>query len=166
MLSITSRTVSRRAFSMRGAGVVCALAATLSLMLTACAPSVTSDPVVAMRVNGTSVNLASYQQLLALFDASIALQGNGVASPIAWQSPGDRQTLTSARSETVNFFSNTLVIKQQLDAQHIGVTSADIKAATAQLDTQIAQARTQYETNPSNTGLKALLDAATPDAIQ
>lgn len=166
MLSIGSLSGPRGARSLRGLGLACALLAALSLALSACAPSAANDPVVAMRVNGTSVSLSAYQQLLTLFDASAALQGSGSSSPLAWQSPGDRQTLTSAREETVNFFSNTLIIKQQLDKQHIAVTSADIKAATAQLDAQIAQARAQYESNPSNTGLKALLDAATPDAIQ
>lgn len=156
----------RRAHRLRGVGAVFALLAALSFALTACAPSATNDPLAAMRVNGTSVSLSAYQQLLTLFDASAALQGSGGSSPLAWQSPGDRQTLTSARAETVNFFTNTLIIKQQLDAQHISVTSADIKAATAQLDAQIAQARQQYDSNPTNAGLKALLDAATPDAIQ
>ena len=166
MLSTTLPSRPRGARSLRGLGFACALLAALSFALTACAPSAANDPVVAMRVNGASVSLSAYQQLLALFDASAALQGSSGSSPLAWQSPGDRQTLTTAREETVNFFANTLVIKQQLDKQHIAVTSADIKAATAQLDAQIAQARAQYVSNPANTGLKALLDAATPDAIQ
>lgn len=157
---------ARRAASARLSSFAFLLVAALGVVLTACAPSAANDPLLAMRVNGTSVSLSSYQQLLALFDASAALQGSGAAAPIAWQSPGDRQVLTSARTETVNFFTNTIILKQQLDAQHITVTQADIKAATAQLDAQIAQARTQLESNPSNTGLKALLDAATPDAIQ
>ena len=165
MLSFHTLPVVRRAFSIRAVGASMLLFSTLALGLTACAPSAASDPVAAMRVNGTVVSLSSYQQLLTLFDASVALQGSGASSPIAWQSPGDRQTLGSARTETVNFFTNTLIIKQQLDAQHITVTKADIQAATAQLDAQIAQAQTQYKSNPTS-GLKALLDAATPDAIQ
>lgn len=165
MLSFHTLPVARRARSMRAVGAAILLFSTLALGLTACAPSAASDPVAAMRVNGTVVSLSSYQQLLKLFDASAALQGSGASSPIAWQSPGDRQTLVSARTETVNFFTNTLIIKQQLDAQHITVTKADIQAATAQLDAQIAQAQAQYKSNPSS-GLKALLDAATPDAIQ
>lgn len=166
MLSFPTLPVARRAITMRGVGAAILLLSTLALGLTACAPSAESDPIAAMRVNGTTVSLSSYQQLLALFDASAALQGSGGSSPIAWQSPGDRKTLLSARTETINFFTNTLIIKQQLDTQHISVTQTDIQAATAQLNAQIAQARAQYTSNPSNTGLKALLDAATPDAIK
>ena len=156
----------RRSLTARISNVGLVFVVALGLLLSACAPSAASDPLLAMRVNGTSVTLSSYQQLLALFDASAALQGNGASAPFAWQSPGDRQTLTSARTETVNFYTNTIIIKQQLDAQHISVTQADIRAATAQLNAQIAQARAQAVANPSNSGLKALLDAATPDAIQ
>jgi len=166
MPSLSSISSTRRAASARISSFAFILVAALGLVLTACAPSAANDPLLAMRVNGASVSLSSYQQLLALFDASAALQGSGATGAFAWQSPGDRQTLGSARTETVNFFTNTLIIKQQLDAQHITVTQADIKAATAQLEAQIAQARAQSVSNPSNTGLKALLDAATPDAIQ
>jgi hypothetical protein len=155
----------RRAVSSRMSGVMLLLMIVLGVSLAGCAPSASSDPLLAMRVNGTSVTLSSYQQLLALFDASAALQGSGTAGSLAWQSPGDRQTLTAARTETVNFFKNTTIIKQQLDAQRISVTQKDIDAAVAQLNGQIAQARTQAASNPSNSGLKALVDAATPDAI-
>lgn len=137
-----------------------------SMLLAACAPSATNDPVVALRINGTPVTLSSYQQLLALFDASAALQGSGTAAPLAWQSPNDRQTWTSAKSETVNFFTNTTVIKQELDRQHLTVTQKDIDAAAAQLNAQIANVRAQSQSNPTNAGLKALVDAATPDAIR
>lgn len=166
MPSISSPFSTRRPLTARLSSFALVLVAALGLVLSACAPSAANDPLLAMRVNGTPVTLSSYQQLLALFDASAALQGNGASAPFAWQSPSDRQMLTSARTETVNFFTNTIIIKQQLDAQHITVTQADIKAATAQLNAQIAQARAQSVSNPSNTGLKALIDAATPDAIQ
>jgi parvulin-like peptidyl-prolyl isomerase len=165
MRSITSPSGLRRVGPARVWGVALALLGALGLLLAGCAPSATNDPVLAMRVNGISVTMSSYQQLLALFDASAALQGNGASAPIAWQSPGDRQTLASAKTETINFFKNTIIIKQQLDAQHITVTQKDIDAAKAELDAEIAQAAAQSKSAPSNTGLKALVDAATPDAI-
>lgn len=155
----------RRATAARVSGATLLLLGLLGVTLAGCAPSATSDPLLAMRVNGVPVTMSSYQQLLTLFDASAALQGSGAAAAIAWQSPSDRQTLTSAKTETINFFKNTLLIKQQLDAQHIAVTQKDIDAATAQLNAQIAQARAQAKSNPANTGLQALVDAATPDAI-
>lgn len=166
MPSFTSPFAARRGASPRVAGFAFLLMAMLGVALTACAPSAASDPLQSMSINGTSVSLSSYQQLLALFDASAALQGSGSAGALAWQSPADRQTLTSARTETINFFTNTTVIKQQLDAQHLTVTQQDINAAIAQLNAQIAQARAQSASNPGNTGLKALVDAATPDAIR
>lgn len=166
MPSLTSSLFARRRPSARFLGMTLLLMALLGMFLTGCAPSASSDPLVAMRVNGETVSLSSYQQLLALFDASAALQGSGTASALAWQSPSDRQTLTSAKTETSSFFTNTIIIKQQLDAQHISVSQADINAAIAQLNAQIAQAHAQWVSNPSNTGLKALLDSATPDAIR
>lgn len=166
MPSLTSLFATRRRLSSRISGAALLLFALLGVMLSGCAPSASNDPLTAMSINGTSVSLSSYQQLLTLFDASIALQGSGTASPIAWQTPGDRQTLTSAKTETINFFKNTTIIKQQLDAQHISVTQKDIDAAIAQLNAQISQARAQSVNNPTNTGLKALVDAATPDAIR
>lgn len=166
MPSFTSPSAPRRSASARIAGFAFLLMVLLGVSLAGCAPSAASDPLLAMRINGTPVSLSSYQQLLALFDASAALQGSSTASAFAWQSPGDRQTLTSAKTETANFFTNTTIIKQQLDAQHISVSQKDINAAIAQLDGQIAQARAQWMSNPSNTGLKALVDSATPDAIR
>ncbi len=165
MLSNTSVYAARRAVSSRVTGFALLLVVVLGGLLAGCAPSASSDPVLAMRVNGTPVTLSSYQQLLALFDASAALQGSGSSGSLAWQSPANRQTLDSAKTETVNFFKNTLIIKQQLDAQHISVTQKDIDAAEAQLKAQIAQASAQAKSAPSNTGLQALVDAATPDAI-
>ncbi|HZC05563.1 MAG TPA: peptidylprolyl isomerase [Ktedonobacterales bacterium] len=165
MRSLTFPIAWRRAIPTRVSGATLLLLCLLGVTLAGCAPSAASDPVQAMSVNGTSVTMSSYQQLLALFDASAALQGSGTAAPLAWQSPSDRQTLASAKTETVNFFKNTLVIKQQLDAQRISVTQKDINAATAQLNAQIAQARAQAKSSPTNTGLQALIDAATPDAI-
>ena len=165
MRSLTPPHGLKRALSARVSVVLIALAGVLGLLLAGCAPSATNDPVLAMRVNGVPVTMSSYQQLLALFDASAALQGSGTSAPLAWQSPGDRQTLASAKTETINFFQNTTIIKQQLDAQHIAVTQKDVDAARAQLESQIAQARAQAKSTPSNTGLQALVDAATPDAI-
>lgn len=165
MRSLTSPHGFSRAASSRVSAVVIALACVLGLLLAGCAPSATNDPVLAMRVNGIPITMSSYQQLLALFDASAALQGSGTSAPLAWQSPGARQTLASAKTETVSFFENTTVIKQQLDAQNITVTQKDIDAARAQLEGQIAQAAAQAKSAPTNTGLQALVDAATPDAI-
>lgn len=165
MRSLTSPHGFSRAISARGSAAVIALACMLGLLLAGCAPSATNDPVLAMRVNGIPVTMSSYQQLLALFDASAALQGSGTSAPLAWQSPGDRQTLTSAKTETISFFENTTIIKQQLDAQHITVSQKDVDAARAQLEAQIAQAAAQLKSSPTNTGLQALIDAATPDAI-
>src|SRR5487761_2556900 len=127
---------ARRSASRRRLGFAFLLMTMLGSVLTACAPSAASDPLVAMRVNGTAVSLASYQQALA-----------------------------SAQTETINFFKNTMILKQQLDAQHLTVPQQSINAAIAQLNAQVAQARAQSISNPTNTGLKALVDAATPDAI-
>ncbi len=168
MSVLLSRVTSalRRVRSLRQLSAALVLFSLLGFTLAACATSATSDPLLAMRVNGTPVTLSSYQQVLALFDASAALQGSGSPGGFAWQSPTQRQTVTTAKSQTLAFFENTALLKQQLDAQHVTVPEADISAATAQLNAQIAQVRTQLAASPSNTGLQALVTAATPDALR
>ena len=158
--------LSRRVGSPRRMSAALALLTLLGLALAACAPSATSDPLLAMRVNGAPVTLSSYQQVLAIFDASAALQASGSPGGLAWQSPADRQTLATSKSQTIAFLETTALLKQQLDAQRLTVTQAEINAATAQLDAQIAQARAQAAASPTNTGLAALVRAATPDAIR
>ena len=165
MRSITSPLAHARALPTRMSGAALLLLCLLGALLAGCAPSAANDPLVAMRVNGSPLSLSSYQQLLKLFDASAALQGSGAVAPVGWQSPSDRQALGSARTETINFFENTAIIKQQLDAQHISLSQKDIDTAVAQLKDQIAQASAQAKSDPTNTGLQALVDAATPDAI-
>jgi len=155
-----------RVRSLRGMSAALALLSLIGFTLAACAPSAASDPLVAMRINGTPVTVSSYQQALALFDASAALQGSGSPGGFAWQSPAERQTLTTAKTQTLAFFESTTLLKQQLDAQHLTVSQSEIAAATAQLNAQIAQARSQLASSPTNTGLQALVAAATPDAVR
>ncbi|HEX8982547.1 MAG TPA: peptidylprolyl isomerase [Ktedonobacterales bacterium] len=166
MLSFISARRAHQSAAPRAPHFALMVLVALSMLLAACAPSATNDPVLALRINGTPITLSSYQQVLALFDASAALQGSGTSGPLAWQSPNDRQTWTSAKSQTLNFFTSTTVIKQELDRQHLTVNQKDIDAAVAQLNAQIANARAQSQSNPANAGLKALVEAATPDAIR
>lgn len=134
--------------------------------LAGCAPSASGDPVLAMRVGTTPVTLSAYQQVLALFTASDALQGSASASVVGWQSPSDRSTLNSAKNQTVGFFVDTLTLKSQLDKQHLVVTEKDIAVAIAALNTQVASVRTQLKQTPGNARLRQLVDSATPDAIR
>lgn len=143
-----------------------ALALLGTVALAACAPSASSDPTLAMRVNGTGVSLSSYQQALALFAASNALQGGGASGFAAWQSPADRKIMDGAKGDTRSFFVSLLALKQEAAAQGVQVSSRDIAAAEAQLQQQVAQARSQLNANPNNTGLRAEVDAITPDVVQ
>lgn len=144
-----------------------ALGAVLALLpaITGCAPSANSDPVAALRVGGTVISLSSYQQMLALFTASSALQTDANASAVGWQSPSDRAMVGSAKDQTVMFFVSTLALKSELDAQHITVTQKNIDVAAAALMGQLAAARTQLKATPGNARLRQLVDSVTPDAI-
>jgi hypothetical protein len=134
--------------------------------LAGCAPNASNDPVVALRIGGTPVSLSSYQQILALFTASDALQTDTSAPAIGWQSPSDRATVNSAKEQTVSFFVNTLTLKTELDKQHLVVTEKDIDVAIAALNAQVANANAQLKQTPGNARLHQLVNAATPDAIR
>ncbi len=145
-----------------------ALGVALSLLpaLAGCAPSANSDPVLALRVGGTPVTLSAYQQILALFTASAALQTDASATAVGWQSPSDRTTVNSAKDQTVSFFVTTLTLKAQLDKQHISVPEKDIAVAMTALKAQVANASAQLKQTPGNARLRQLVNAATPDAIR
>ncbi|HEX9036871.1 MAG TPA: peptidylprolyl isomerase [Ktedonobacterales bacterium] len=116
-------------------------------------------------MGGTVISLSSYQQMLALFTASSALQTDANASAVGWQSPSDRAMVGSAKDQTVMFFVSTLALKSELDAQHITVTQKNIDVAAAALMGQLAAARTQLKATPGNARLRQLVDSVTPDAI-
>lgn len=167
MSSITPLTsASSRSRRLVGAALpLVLLGLLLGLALAGCAPSAASDPVTALRLDDTNVSLSSYQQMLTLFNASAALQANGGADALGWQSPTGRQTLTSSRAQTVSFFTSLQALRGQIAAQRITVSQKDIDLAKGQLEAQISQAAAQVKQNPSNAPLKALVDAATPDAV-
>ncbi len=146
--------------------LVFGLALALLPSLAGCAPSANSDPVLAMRVGGAPVSLSAYQQILALFTASDALQTDASATAIGWQSPADRAIVSSAKAQTISFFVNTLTLKTQLDKQRLVVTEKDIDVAVAALNAQVANANAQLKQTPGNARLRQLVDAATPDAIR
>jgi parvulin-like peptidyl-prolyl cis-trans isomerase-like protein len=152
----------------RTAAVFAALGVALALLpaLAGCAPSAANDPVVALRVGETPVSLSAYQQILALFTASDAMQSSASATAIGWQSPADRVTVNSAKDQTVSFFVSTLALKAQLDKQHLPVTEKDIDVAIAALNTQVANVNEQLKQTPGNARLRQLANAATPDALR
>ncbi|MGH2502795.1 MAG: peptidylprolyl isomerase, partial [Ktedonobacterales bacterium] len=134
--------------------------------LAGCAPSANNDPVLAMRVGGAPVTLSAYQQILALFTASSALQTDASSAPVGWADPSDRTMVATARDQTVKFFINTLLLKTQLDKQHLTVTQKDIDVAVATLNSEIANARSQLAQTPGNGRLRQLVNSATPDAVR
>jgi peptidyl-prolyl cis-trans isomerase C len=162
-------TLSARLRSVRGAGVQLALPLLISSALlpalAGCAPSATSDPVLALRVGDVPVTLSAFEQVLALFAASNALQTDASASKVGWQAPGDRTIVGSAKDQTVTFFVDTLTLKTELDQQHISVTQKDIDIATAALKAQLDSASAQLKRTPGNARLRQLVQAVTPDAI-
>lgn len=149
-------------------GIFLALGVAFTVLptLAGCAPSANSDPVLALRVGGTPVTLSAYQQVLALFTASDALQNDASATAVGWQSPSDRLTVNSARDQTVSFFVTTLTLKAQLDKQHISVTEKNIAVAITALKVQVANASAQLKQTPGNARLRQLVNSATPDAIR
>ena len=156
-----------RAPQRTGARLVVGVLVALTLLpaLAGCAPSATSDPVLALKVGGVPVPLSAFQQVLALFTASDAMQTDASASAVGWQAPGDRAIVGSARDETVRFFVSTLTLKTELDQQHLTVTQKDVDVAAAALKTQLDTVTSQLKQQPGNARLAQLVHSVSPDAI-
>lgn len=165
--SSTSRP-ALRSLGHKAAAVFTAFGVALVLLpaLAGCAPSAANDPVVALRVGGAQVPLSTYQQVLALFTASDAMQSSASATAIGWQSPTDRVTVNSAKDQTVSFFVSTLTLKAQLDKQHLVVTEKDIDVAIKALNAQVVNVNEQLKQTPGNARLRQLANAATPEALR
>jgi parvulin-like peptidyl-prolyl isomerase len=129
--------------------------------LTGCGLSVSSDPLVAARVNGHAIPLSAYEDLVRLNRANAALQ----ATAPDWQSPTGRSQLYPMEKDALTTLTNLQITRDALASQKITVPASDVKAARDGLNKQVNDLKTQLKAQPDNTALRNLLDALTPDTL-
>lgn len=133
----------------------------LVALLAGCAPGGTADPLLAARVNGRSIALSQYQQLLAVFRASAERNLN----PNDWRPASQRQALVDTERQTMDYLINNELMHEQLRQQRLSVSASDVAAAEKQLASVVESLRSQYAQSP-DPSLKRLLDALTPDMVR
>jgi molybdopterin-guanine dinucleotide biosynthesis protein len=111
------------------------------------------DPIQAVNVNGQSISLGMFQQLVAIQKLGAANQGQTTA----WQTPDGRAGLASAQHNAYEFLENVVLIHQSAVRQHLIASSKDVlqqaKALVDSLDSSLAQ-------SPHSAGLITLAAAA------
>ncbi len=166
-MSIHTPTPVRRALA--PSLVLAALA--LSLLLSSCAYSATSDPLLAAKVNGAPISMTEYQTILPVYIASYEVSAESNATSAAavplvdWRVPGQRPTYSQIQQTVMMFLINLSLQQQLLSQQHISVPASTIKAAEAQINSVRASNQQQFNQDPTNTALQALITSLTPAAI-
>jgi parvulin-like peptidyl-prolyl isomerase len=122
--------------------------------LAGCGATESNDPLSAATVNGTSISLADYQTILALYKAGATRQGQGVD----WQNPSGRANLTATEQQAMDFLVNLEIAREQLKKP---VTSSDTKAERDRLN----QLRAQLSGSNQDAGSQALAQSVTPRAV-
>jgi len=129
--------------------------------LTGCGLSVSSDPLVAARVNGRAIPLSAYEDLVRLNRANAALQ----ATAPDWQSPTGRSQLYPMEKDALTTLTDLQITRDALASQKITISASDLKTARDSLNKQVTDLKTQLKTQPNNTALRNLIDALTPDTL-
>jgi parvulin-like peptidyl-prolyl isomerase len=129
--------------------------------LTGCGLSVSSDPLVAARVNGHAIPLSAYEDLVRLNRANAAMQ----ATAPDWQSPLGRSQLYPMEKDALDTLIKLQVTRDALASQNIPVSANDVKTARDGLNKQVDSLKAQLKTQPNNAALRNLIDALTPDTL-
>ncbi|HEV8192780.1 MAG TPA: peptidylprolyl isomerase [Ktedonobacterales bacterium] len=152
-------TQHRNLKTMRWPGALLLGALLVMSVLSACAPNAASDPLLAGRVDGSPITLASYQRILAVYTAIDAQQ-----QVLDWQLPDGRNLLASEQRNAFDFLVNLRLMRGQLSRMHVALQQKDIDAANKALQANIAAQREALKKAP-DAGTAAILDQLTPDAV-
>jgi parvulin-like peptidyl-prolyl isomerase len=145
------RSGPRRGRTGLAAGAVAlALCAALAATLAGC--SAGSDALVVERVDGNAISMTSYQQIVAL--SKDQNQANGQSAD--WQSPSGRATLSQIEAGALQFLASTLLYHEQVQQQHLTVTTKDLQAQLTSLSSSVKSAAQQ---NPSDAEFRAFAQA-------
>jgi parvulin-like peptidyl-prolyl isomerase len=129
--------------------------------LTGCGLSASSDPLAAARVNGHAIPLSAYEDLVRLNRANAAVS----ATAPDWQSPTGRSQLYPMEKDALSTLTNLQIMRDALASQKISVPSSEVKTARDGLNKQVDGLKAQLKAQPTNTALRNLIDALTPDTL-
>jgi hypothetical protein len=129
--------------------------------LTGCGLSVSSDPLTVARVNGRPIPLSAYEDLVRLNRANAAMQ----ATAPDWQSPTGRSQLYPMEKDALSTLTNLQIMRDALARQKITVPAGEVKTARDSLNKQVDSLKAQSKTQPTNTALRNLIEALTPDTL-
>jgi hypothetical protein len=116
--------------------------------LAGCGLSVSSDPLVAARVNGHAIPLSAYENLVRLNRANAALQ----ATAPDWQSPGGRSQLYPMEKDALSTLTNLQLMRDALAAKY--QRQPAMKAARDSLNKQVDGLKAELKKIPDNTELR------------
>ena len=129
--------------------------------LTGCGLNVSSDPLVAARVNGHAIPLSAYEDLVRFNRANTALQ----ATAPDWQSPTGRSQLYPMENDALSTLTNLQMMRDALAAQKITVPASEIKKAHDELNSGRDSFKEQLKSQPNNTALRNMIDASTRENL-
>ena len=129
--------------------------------LTGCGLSVSSDPLAAARVNGHAISLSAYEDLVRLNRANAAM----TAIAPDWQSPTGRSQLYPMEKDALSTLTNLQIMRDALASQKVTMPASEVKTARDGLNKQVDGLKAQLKTQPTNTALRNLIDALTPDTL-
>jgi hypothetical protein len=130
--------------------------------LTGCGLRVSSDPLVAARVNGHAIPLSAYEDLVRFNRANAALQ----ATAPDWQSPTGRSQLYPMEKDALTTLTDLQIMRDALARQNVTVSASDVKSARDTLNKQVDENfKAALKKDPTNTALRNLIDTLTPDTL-
>jgi hypothetical protein len=133
----------------------------LAVVLAGCASNTGSDVLLAGRAAGHPITLAQYQSILRLNRANAGAQGNAPD----WQSPSGRQRLSTMEQDSLNTLIDLDLARNYMAQHHLTVPTSTHKERSDYFNGQVAQLRASLKADPSNTQLRTLVDALTPDTV-
>lgn len=153
-----SRSIPRRPASLAALFLAAVFAATL---FAGCGSNGGSGPLLAAQVNGSGIALSDYQGIVKFYEAENAQQlaqsSGQQGTPSDWQTQTGRQGLASIQQSALDFLISIELAHEQLAANHITVSQADMNKEASQLDTQIKSLQQQGKNDPSTAAVLASL---------
>jgi len=134
-----------------------------ALGLAGCAANAGIDPVLAARVNGRPITLAQYQGMLR-YNLATSTGGSGGAAP-DWQSPAGRTRLAATEQDALDRLIAIELGREQLAKNHASVPPATRKQISDGLNKSVDSLRQSLKGDPTNAGLRQLVDSLTPDVL-
>jgi len=144
----------------RWSGALLLGALLLVSVLSGCSANAANDSLLAGRVDGAPITLASYQRILAVYTAIDSQQES-----LNWQLPDGRGLLIGEQQNAFAFLVNLRLARAQLSKLNVALPQKSIDDAYNTLQANIAAQREALKKSP-DAATSAILDELTPDAVR